>query len=211
MNRERFTALWVRCLDAGQADDAEEVFSMLLNRYCEAHRKYHTPQHIVHCLEQFDKVSSQTEQPDAVELAIWFHDIIYDIPSIENELKSAELFLELTKGRINPDLGQSVYDMILITTHKTKPIRYDDKLLVDIDLSSFALPWEQFRQDSQHVREEFSNKTDQEFYSGHVKFLQSLLDKPRFFASEFFCTEFEVDARKNIEKLLKQLHGDGLS
>ena len=155
--------------------------------------------------------SSQTEQPDAVELAIWFHDIIYNIPSIENELKSAELFLELTKGRINPDLGQSVYDMILITTHKTKPIRYDDKLLVDIDLSSFALPWEQFRQDSQHVREEFSNKTDQEFYSGHVKFLQSLLDKPRFFASEFFCTEFEVDARKNIEKLLKQLHGDGLS
>ena len=211
MDRDRFIALWVRCLEAGKADDAEVVFSTVLTYYCEPHRKYHTSQHIDHCLEQFDKASTHAEQPDAVELAIWFHDIIYNVPTKDNELKSAELFRRLTEDRIDPVLGQNVYDLILITMHKVWPIRSDEQLLVDIDLSSFALPWEQFREDSQNVREEFSDKSDQEFYSSHVKFIRSLLNRPSFFTSTFFRAQYELNARKNIEELLKQLNCAGFS
>ena len=118
--------------------------------------------------------------------AIWFHDIIYDIPTIDNELKSAEFFSALTKDRIDPILGQAVYDMILITRHKETPTRNDEKLLVDADLSSFALPWEQFSRDSHNVREEFPDKSDKDFYSAHMKFMQSLLTRSSFFRFGFF-------------------------
>ena len=211
MDRERFNALWVRSLNVGKADDADEVFDTVLAHYSESHRRYHTPQHIDHCLQQFDLVVDHVEQPDAVEIAIWFHDIIYNVPTTDNELKSAELFRDLTKGRIDPTLGQNVYDMILITMHKVPPTRNDEKLLVDVDLSSFALPWERFRKDSQNVREEFSDRSDKDFYSAHMKFMQSLLDRSSFFASDFFREKFESNARENVRDLIKELHCTGFS
>ena len=66
MDRERFTALWVRSLNAGTADDADDVFSKVLAHYCESHRRYHTPQHIDHCLRQFDLALDHVEGPRLV-------------------------------------------------------------------------------------------------------------------------------------------------
>ena len=211
MDRDRFTALWVRSLNPGTADDVDEVFSKVLAHYSESHRRYHTPQHIVHCLRQFDLALAQVEQQDAVEMAIWFHDIIYNIPPTQNELKSAELFRSITKDRIDPTLGQNVYDMILITMHKVTPTRNDEKLLVDVDLSSFALPWEKFKKDSENVRQEFSDKSDRDFYSAHMKFMQSLLDRPSFFSSDFFQEKCEANARENVQRLIEELHCAGFS
>ncbi len=211
MDRERFTALWVRSLNAGTADDADDVFSKVLAYYSESHRRYHTPQHIDHCLRQFDLALDHVEEQDTVEMTIWFHDIIYDIPPTENELKSARLFRSMTKDRIDPTLCQNVCNMILITTHKVTPTRNDEKLLVDVDLSSFALPWEQFKKDSENVRHEFFNKSDQDFYSGHMKFMQSLLDRPSFFSSDFFREKYEANARENVQRLMEELHCAGYS
>ena len=205
MNRERFTALWVRCLNAGTANDADEVFSTVLAHYSESHRKYHTPRHIDHCLRQFDLAADQVEDQDAVEMAIWFHDIIYDLPPTENELKSAVLFHDTTKGRVDPVFSRTVYDMILITMHKVAPSRNDDKLLVDVDLSSFGLPWKEFKKDSENVREEFSDKSDKDFYSAHMKFMQSLLDRPSFFSSDYFRSKLEDSARSNVHRLMEEL------
>ena len=144
-------------------------------------------------------------------MAIWFHDIIYDIPPTQNELKSAELFRSITTDRIDPALGQNVYDMILITMHKVTPTRNDEKLLVDVDLSSFALPWEEFKKDSENVRQEFSDKSDRDFYSAHMKFMQSLLDRPSFFSSDFFRKKCEANARENVQRLIEELHCAGFS
>ena len=132
-------------------------------------------------------------------------------PPTENELRSAELFRNTTKDRIDPGFCQNVYDMILITMHKITPTKNDEKLLVDVDLSSFALPWEEFKKDSQNVREEFSNKSDKDFYSAHMKFMQSLLDRPSFFASDFFRTKSEASARSNVQRLIAELHSAGFS
>lgn len=211
MDRERFTALWVRSLNTGTAGDSDEVFGKVLAHYSESHRRYHTPQHIEHCLRQFDHAVAHVKEQDTVEMAIWFHDIIYDIPPTQNELKSAQLFRSITKDRIDPTLCQNVYDMILITMHKVTPTRNDEKLLVDVDLSSFALPWEEFKKDSENVREEFSNKSDQDFYSAHIKFMQSLLDRPSFFSSDFFREKFEANARENVQRLIEELHCAGFS
>ena len=76
MDKARFLALWKKCLCDDAAADAEVVFESLFKHYSQAHRRYHTPHHIEHCLEQFDWAADLMKDRDAVEMAIWFHDVI---------------------------------------------------------------------------------------------------------------------------------------
>ena len=92
MDQRRFEELWERCVGAG----GEDVFRQIEVLYGEAHRHYHDQTHIVHCLRQFDLAGAIIPNPDAVEMALWFHDAIYEVPdgpSPDNERRSAELFL----------------------------------------------------------------------------------------------------------------------
>ena len=206
MDKKRFIALWQRCLRNG-ADDACDVFEVIERCYGEAHRRYHTPQHIDHCLGQFDLAVDHIHDADAVEMALWFHDVIYDVPVANNELRSAELFKQLSAGRVNESFGTNVYEMIMITTHQDIPVRHDDKYIVDVDLSSFGMPWEECKRDSENVREEFAHKSDRDFFSNHIKFLQSLMDRPTFFSSTFFRERYEENARKNVRRMIEQAKG----
>ena len=211
MDRDRFIALWERCLHAGAADDAGKVFGKVLAHYSESHRRYHTPHHIDHCLGQFDLATAEIDDPDGVEMAIWFHDVIYNVPTTDNELRSAELFLDITRDRVDESFGQSVYDMIMITRHPATPTSNDERVIVDVDLSSFALPWQEFKKDSENVRDEFPDRADEDFYSAHMKFMRSLLKRKRFFASEFFRRKYEKNARENVKRLIKEYRAAGFS
>lgn len=210
MDRARFTRLWQRTLDDGTSSDAGEVFESIAALYAEPHRRYHTARHIDHCLTQFDLAAELMGDPDAVEMALWFHDAIYEIPSTENERRSAEMFVDLTQGRVSPSFSQNVYDMILITVHQVPAARPDDQYVVDIDLSSFGLPWDAFKRDSDAVRAEHTHLDDREFYAAHLKFMQNLLARPHFFATDFFRNRYENSARGNLERLISELESAGL-
>lgn len=211
MERARFTRLWQRTLDNGTSSDADEVFEKIAALYAQPHRRYHTARHIDHCLAQFDSAATLMKDEDAVEMALWFHDAIYEIPSTENERRSAEMFVDLTRGRVSASFAQNVYDMILITVHQVPATRPDDKYVVDIDLSSFALPWDEFKRDSDAVRAEHTHLDDREFYQAHTKFMQNLLARPHFFATDFFRNRYESSARGNLERLIRELESAGLA
>ena len=211
MDRSRFTRLWRRCLKNGLSSDADEVFDQIAALYAEPHRRYHTERHIDHCLAQFDLAVQLIEDADAVEMALWFHDAIYQIPSFDNELRSAEMFVDLTRGRVTESFAENVYEMILITIHQEPAMRPDDKFVVDIDLSSFGSPWEEFKRDSDAVRAEYVHLGDQEFYESHMKFMRSLLARPHFFATEFFRARYEKSARDNLQRLIRELEAAGMT
>ncbi len=85
-DRKRWNDLW-------QALGAEPqnpiLFDQLRSRYAEPHRVYHTLDHIQDCLKQFDAARSLAERKAEVEVAIWFHDAIYDPRKSDNEERSA--------------------------------------------------------------------------------------------------------------------------
>ena len=62
-------------------------FQELIARYSEPHRKYHTCRHLEECFEKLSELRSEALHPHEVELALWFHDAIYEKDSSENEDK----------------------------------------------------------------------------------------------------------------------------
>ncbi len=210
MVESRFVALWNRCFADAEGEGPATIYVDLVRRYSEPHRRYHTCDHIAHCLKQFDLAADLMDNCDAVEMGLWFHDAIYEPGAADNELESAQLFEEITNDQQSL-LKQSVYDLIMVTKHPEHPKCLDEKFMVDIDLSSFALPWGVFIQDSQAVREEFSHLPDERFFAGHLKFLNSLVRRPTFFFTDFFQTRYEAIARKNIARYMKDLDAKGYS
>ena len=71
--------------------------------------------------------------------------------------------------------------------------------MVDVDLSSLGMPWDSFKKDSDAIRRERVNLSDQEFLQGQRPFLQALLDRPRIFFTDFYGELYESRARANIQ------------
>ena len=204
MTEDRFTALWNRCLLDGVSSNPKLIFEDLKRRYAEPHRHYHTEDHVRHCLQELDRVAHLAGDRDALEMAIWFHDAIYDPVADDNELQSAELFVSVADKRIRPALISKVYELILVTTHDSIPVSPDERVVVDIDLSSFGLDWSEFHADSLALREESCRRTDKEFYTAQLRFDRDLLARPTLFSTGFFRDRYEQKARSNVERRIRE-------
>lgn len=196
LNESRFRALFARC-GADSASRVGHSFAELTRRYAESSRHYHCAQHINHCLREFDNVRHLADHPDAIELAIWFHDAIYVAGDPMNEENSAALFLDLSDGCLGHDLQHAVSDLILITMHRERPRNRDEAFVVDIDLSSFGVSWPEFLRQSWAVRDEMTHLTDRQFAAAQLRFLTSLLQRERFFYSDYFERRYGDAARSN--------------
>ena len=205
-NADRFQSLWQRCLLGGSEDQSHQIYQRLVESYAEPQRHYHTLVHIEHCLGMFDQCKSLLANPDAVELAIWFHDIVYLPGAKDNEARSAELYQQLSAGAHPDELRQMVDDMIIATLHTDNPIEDPDtQFMVDIDLSSFGLPWDEFLRDSQNLRLENQSISEEEHYRKAKKFQTTLLARNRFYLTDFFHELLENRARKNLRDYFEYL------
>jgi predicted metal-dependent HD superfamily phosphohydrolase len=199
--RERFTRLWRRCALPGASSDPTAAWGSLERRYAESHRHYHDKRHLAHCLCEFDLAVEQIVRPSQVEMAIWFHDIINEPGRSDNERRSAELFRDLARGRMAESFVDEVVDLILVTTHRQEPSGLDQMTLCDIDLASLGCPWECYLRDTGHLRAEFRG-SDQDYCRIKRVFLESMLDRPRIFLTDFFYRRYEQLARENLRRFL---------
>ena len=208
MDGQRFISLWERCVGTG----GEATFERVDARYREPHRHYHGPQHIEHCLRQLDRAGDEVINRDAVELALWFHDVVFDVPRAPaeyNESRSAEFFLDCLEGRGVAELRADVSRLIRVTSSSASPKAPDEHFMVDIDLSGFGQPWPEFLRDSRAVRAEQPRIPDDEFSQALHKLMQSLLARPNFYFTEFFRSHYEQTARDNINRYLAEVPGCG--
>lgn len=198
---DRFQALWRRCLIDGAPDNSAEIHQRLLDGYNEPQRYYHTLAHVEQCLGMFEQCCSMASNPDALELAVWFHDVIFEADKRDNEKRSAELYLQLSQGVHSEQTRGLVDRLIMATLHDGRSLEDDDAIyMVDIDLSSFGLSWEAFLQDSQNLRHESAELSDAEYYRKKSNFQNFLLAKDRFYLSDFFAERLETQARANLAR-----------
>ena len=211
MDKQRFTSLWNRCQSGdGAGARGGDVYKEVRDSYSASGRHYHTPRHIEHCLFQFDLVAGELKNADAVEMAIWFHDLVFDVDVDDNELQSARRFVDLASDSMEAEFKTRVYDLIMATAPPRLPNTSDQKFMLDIDLSSFGLPWDDFVRDSIAVRDESPQLSDVEFYPGQRAFLESLVSREHFYFTDFFRSRIEETARSNINRHLRNLRDQGV-
>ncbi len=210
MEEQRFIALWAAAGASSGQDKPRRLFRAIEKHYGETHRRYHTADHIRHCLTQVDLIPDDYPHRVAVELAIWFHDVIYRIGDPDNERNSAEWFKEQADGDLPRDIVERVYRMIIATEHREPPVTLDVAYVVDIDLSSFGLPYDEFVVDSRLVRSESTHLAEAEFLAGQREFLCKLLARDRIFVSDLFNGLYEARARRNIQMSLDAIDAESV-
>jgi predicted metal-dependent HD superfamily phosphohydrolase len=200
---ERWSRLW-KSLEAD--GDPEPVYRLLSDLYAEPQRAYHTLRHLTHCLDEFEDARHLAEHPNDVEMALWFHDAIYDPKAKDNERKSAELARRIaTDARLPEPFGARVADLILATQHQGLPAGADARLLVDIDLAILGRPQGEFDEYEANIRKEYIFVSWPEYRPARSAVLQSFLDRPAIYSTDYFRRKYESRARANLERSLGNL------
>lgn len=198
----RWRALWQRI--GNVADD--DLFYRLEKACSESHRFYHTVRHIEHCLTEFDRVRHLLDHPDAVEVAIWFHDAVYEPLSGDNEEKSAQWAVaELEKAGTDEAMINRVVRLIRMTRHDAEPETADERFLLDIDLSILGSPPEVFAEYEASIRKEYHAPPWEVYREKRAEVLLSFLGKDVIYRTAFFRERYEEQARKNLRRAIGTL------
>ena len=189
-----------------------EIFDRLVAAYCEPHRKYHTLEHILHCLRVFDGARDLTENQNAVEMAIWFHDFVYNTSEerakFNEALSSAKAYSAARELGLSHIFGKEILCLILATKFH-EPIKVckpmDIKVLIDVDLSSLGKAWSEFQKDSRAVREEYGHVPEAVFREKRAEILQGFLSRPRIYFTDYFYEKYEKAAQENLKRAIDEL------
>jgi predicted metal-dependent HD superfamily phosphohydrolase len=193
-------ALW-RELGA-PPDDA--LFGRLVAAYSEPQRHYHTLQHLRECLELWQEVRHLAERPAEVEVALWFHDAIYDPTRHDNEERSADWAQQSVAGAgLRDDVAARVHALVMATRHDAVPEDGDARLLVDVDLAILGAAPERFDAFDAQVRREYAHVPEAGFRVGRSSVLRGFLQRPQLYATESFRRRFEARARENLARAIE--------
>ena len=180
---------------------ANEAWSTLDSGYHEAHRYYHNFDHINAMLAAYDATG---REDDSIEMAIWFHDAIYDPRSNTNERDSAALFSNTVGTAIDPET-RIVIERLILATDPRRERSHDpaENFLIDIDLLVLSSNSDTYREYARRIREEYAHVTDDAFRQGRATVLAKYLQAP-IYATEHFRPS-EQAARKNLSAELEML------
>jgi predicted metal-dependent HD superfamily phosphohydrolase len=193
-----------RELGVSNADNS--LFHQLVACYSEPHRKYHTMQHLNECFAHLETLRLAAERPAEVELAVWFHDAIYETRRKNNEEKSAEWARDSAlAGGLPRDSAARIYDLVMVTKHNVVLFGRDAAIMVDIDLGILGTEAARFDEYENQVREEYSWVPWPLYRRERRKILHGFLSRQTIYCTEHFRTSYEAQARDNIARSLARL------
>jgi predicted metal-dependent HD superfamily phosphohydrolase len=209
---------WPLMIEAiGARGDCRRVFADLDRRYREPGRHYHTWDHVTECLAELDAAPGLCDRSAAVELALWFHDAVYDPRAADSEVRSAELLREAAAQLgIDADLTAASSGLVLATAHLAQPgsvavwgrdpvSARDADAIRDIDLAILGSAPGRFDAYETAVRREYAFLSDSEWKVGRSRVLRAFLGRPRLYLTGAFHDRLETQARRNLAESLVRL------
>ena len=153
MSLAAWTRVWA---ELGVRHAPRETFEELIRRYCEPHRAYHNRQHLAECLHVRQLVNAACQAPAEVDLALWFHDAIYDPLRSDNELRSAQWLDDVARDNgLDEETRRRLYNLVMVTRHDGAPATADEAVLVDTDLAILGASFERFEEYDRQIRLEY--------------------------------------------------------
>lgn len=180
--------------------------------YGEPWRHYHTLEHVAALLQLSAAHASAIADPEAVDLAILYHDAVYDPRRSDNEAASAALARErLAALGFAGELIEEVARYIEATQHvgaSSEAARAADgdlDHLIDFDLSILGAEPEAYAAYAAAIRREYAFVPDAAYREGRGKVLRAFLAMGRIYRTEALFARWEARARGNIERELAAL------
>ena len=174
---------WAALLSRLNLADDGVAFAQLTAAYSKPHRHYHTDKHVVACLAWLDHIDQPLPHRDEIELALWFH----DARSSTNESDSAVWAVHfLTAAGADAETIDRVQGLILATDHSSPPQTDAQAWIVDIDLTILGSVPADYDRYEEAIRREYAWVPGFLFRRKRKAILQSFLDHPNIYATDFF-------------------------
>lgn len=196
---------WPRALEAQTA-----LRDRLTACYAAGHRSYHDLRHLAEVLERLDELLTQQAAAgvdrDAVVLAAWFHDAVYDGQPDDEERSATLAEMTLTAADVPVTRVAEVARLVRLTReHRPDAEDLAGQVLCDADLAILAAGPERYAEYVEDVRREYTHLDDETFRTGRAQVLRSLLAKPTLFHTPLARESWEKPARANLEREIAAL------
>jgi predicted metal-dependent HD superfamily phosphohydrolase len=169
-------------------------------------RGYHDSRHLAEVLDRIAELREAGENFDheAVSLAAWFHDAVYDgRPGAEE--RSAQWARRALAGR---PVADEVARLVLVTErHAPTDDDTNGCVISDADLAILAAAPERYAEYANDVRREYAEVPDDVFRRGRAAVLGDLLAKQSMFHTAHARESWEGPARANVQAELVLLGG----
>jgi len=223
--QDRWNDLWWRL--GATSPEIPATGARLIAEHDGPGRYYHTRVHLEDVLTKLDWAKTalveSSELPpaergmlfDTVELALWYHDLVYDAKAKDNEAQSRDLFLtHAGYFKLPGALRENVARLIDITAHHKDAVTLDERLLTDCDLAILGAPPPAFARYDANIRKEYAHVPAAAYRMGRRKVLKGFLDQPSIYKTRAFQQAFEAQARLNLsaatatplQRLLRRFH-----
>lgn len=186
---------------------AQPVFAELVAQYEGNGRAYHNLTHVWQVLASAMELADEAVDWTAVQLAIWFHDVVYVPGAPDNEAQSARFARRILQGwQAGEALIVAVEQLILATALDGEPCPHPDAPLIqDADIATLGWPPDVYRRYAQAIRREFAHVPEEAYRHGRSQILTHFLQKPRLYRTDHFFTRLEQPARTNLQQELMEL------
>lgn len=195
---------WQRCARQFSLNrcQTQQLYARLLAAYSEPQRHYHDMHHILECLSHFDQIRAQLQQPALVELALWFHDAVYDPKAHDNEQQSAILCQQLCADFLTVEQLETVSRWILATRQHLPGNEPDLNALLDIDLAILAAPPARFAEYQQQIRQEYAWVEQRLYQHKRRAVLAQFYQMQPLYQTRYFQQHHEAQAKHNLAQAL---------
>ena len=189
-----------------KSNSVNKIFWDLVIAYSHNNRFYQNLLHIQDVLNIASLLEPFADNFVAIQMAAWFHDIIYDPKAKDNEEKSAEYaFVSLSNLNVPSSVINYVYSMILDTRNHADPSTIDSQILLDSDLSILGSDQSKYKVYARAIRQEYSWVSDAEYRIGRKRVLKGFLQRDRIYFSDKAFQMLEIKARENMNAEISNL------
>ncbi|MFD2091740.1 HD domain-containing protein [Blastococcus deserti] len=170
---------------AGDTPTSRTEWAAVVAAWSQPHRHYHDLAHLAAVLGLVGELADAADDPAAVRLAAWYHDVVYDPRRSDNEQVSAERARAGLRGLVPEERLAEVERLVLLTAgHDPDPGDRNGAVLCDADLAVLAAPPESYATYASAVRLEYGHLGDDEFTRGRIAVLEHLLALPALYRTE---------------------------
>jgi len=186
------------------------LFDRLVQAYQEPQRHYHSLQHLQECMQHFSCVHDLAMRPGEVEIALWFHDAIYELQGKDNELQSAQWAVaSLAMAGATSAVQERVHGLIMATRHDGNPSDPDQQLLVDIDLAILGADPRRFDEYDRQIRAEYRWVPGFLYTRKRKAVLDGFLVRDAIYNTGHFRDRCEAQARANLARAVNPAGSTG--